>query len=168
MNRSEPPESGACAEVAAHLSTTLVQTIKTIKLHTRTLPRAHPDIDYSTLPLLHVLAHEPHRISALAEAVHCDISGVSRQVTTLVGTGFVEKVPDPADGRASLVALTEAGEEFVHSLRTKRAQWFGELLADWSPEEMQEFDRLLEKFAASLLAYEKTTLPAQTEKKDTL
>ena len=141
-------------ETAAQLSNTIVSTVKTIKAHTRLMPRAHPDVDYGTLPILHKLAKEPRRVSALAEAVHAEISGVSRQVSTLVRAGLAEKIPDPADGRASLVALTEEGQEFVRHLRTKRVDWVRDLLRDWTPAEAAEFDRLLEKFADSLIAYE--------------
>lgn len=158
LNATDSTELGVSSEAASHLSTTLVGTIKTIRTHTRLLPRAHPEIDYGTLPLLHKLAKQPRRVSELAEAVHAELSGVSRQVSTLVRIGLVEKIPDPADGRAWLVALTDEGQEFVQSLRTKRTEWVRDLLSDWTTAEAQEFDRLLDKFAESLLTYEKTYL----------
>ena len=49
----------------------------------------------------------PHRSNALAEAVHSDPSTVSRQIAALVKVGYVERRPDPADGRACLLAATD-------------------------------------------------------------
>src|ERR1700709_2706144 len=45
----------------------------------------------------------PRRLSTLADAVHSDVSTVSRQVAQLVKLGLVVRQPDPSDGRASLL-----------------------------------------------------------------
>ena len=45
----------------------------------------------------------------LAEAVHADPSTLSRQVSALAEQGLISREPDPADGRATLLAITAAG-----------------------------------------------------------
>lgn len=62
--------------------------------------------------LARLVIEGPHRSNALAEAVHSDPSTVSRQIATLVRIGYVERRPDPADGRASLLILTARARAF--------------------------------------------------------
>ena len=152
------PAGDIDAELAKHLSTTLLRTLKSLKNHGRRMPRAHPEIDYLTLPLLHLLTDGSRRVSDIADHFGSEISGVSRQISTLVRVGFAEKVPDPGDGRASLVALTPRGHEFMADLENKRTLWMRDLLSGWTSEEVSEFARLLMRFETSLIAYERAYL----------
>ena len=61
------------------------------------------------VPPARLVIDGPHRSNALAEAAHSDPSTVSRQVAALVRIGYVERRPDPADGRACLLAATDEG-----------------------------------------------------------
>ena len=54
------------------------------------------------------------RVSDLAACVELDASTVSRQIKQLEDKGIVERTADPADGRASLVRLTDDGRETMH------------------------------------------------------
>src|ERR1700742_2833233 len=67
--------------------------------------------DRSAMLLLFPLMHAPQRPGALAELTHADPSTISRQVAELVQRGLVRREPDPSDGRASLLAITDAGRE---------------------------------------------------------
>ena len=103
----EPPRRARTPQVT--FGDTLVRTMKllsTMKHHT---PRAHPEVDPIAYPILFNLWCQPVRVSELAEKVYADVSTVSRQVTHLVGLGLIERVPDPEDGRAHSLSLTEAG-----------------------------------------------------------
>src|SRR5215213_10087652 len=51
------------------------------------------------------------RYSALALQVGVDVSVASRQLAVLERLGYVERRPDPQDGRASLLRLTAAGAD---------------------------------------------------------
>src|SRR3712207_2578668 len=53
------------------------------------------------------------RCSALAGAAGIDVPVASRQLGVLERSGYVERRPDPADGRASLLSLTPAGVEAI-------------------------------------------------------
>src|SRR5690242_19790172 len=62
----------------------------------------------------------PLRQGALAELVHADPSTVSRHVTSLVERGFVTRVADETDGRASRLVVTDAGRAQLDDLRRQR------------------------------------------------
>lgn len=70
------------------------------------LKRAH-------LALLPHLDAEGTRITALAERLGVTKQAVSQTVAELEALGLLERAPDPSDGRARLVMLTEAGWERI-------------------------------------------------------
>jgi len=77
----------------------------------------------------------PQRISELA-----GLQGVAQpSMTVLVGSleqaGLVARRPDPSDGRAVLVSLTERGEGFLAERRRAGAERLSELVAKLSDTE---------------------------------
>ena len=56
-------------------------------------------------------------IGALAELLGADASTVSRLIRPLEHAGYLAIAPDPADGRAKAVRLTDAGAARIHSAR---------------------------------------------------
>ena len=87
--RSEP------STPTAMLGDDLVRVVKLLHHVRQQSPRQHPQVDPMAYPLLFNLKVAPMRVSALAEVLHSDVSTVSRQVSTLVDLGFVERGPDP-------------------------------------------------------------------------
>ena len=59
--------------------------------------------------LSNVVANGTVRMGDLARAEHVSKSTITRIVSRLAKQGFVEMVPDPNDGRSTLVAATPAG-----------------------------------------------------------
>ncbi len=96
--------------------------------------------------------HGPLRTTALAELVHTDPSTTSRQVAELVGEGLVERQGDPADRRASLIAVSGAGRDAVAAMRRERAEQFAGALSDWSVEEITAFTATFRRFREALAA----------------
>jgi DNA-binding MarR family transcriptional regulator len=90
------------------------------------------------------------RCSALATHVGVDVSVASRQVSALERSGYVQRRPDPIDGRASLISLSPAGAEALAHTRDVRSQWAAEALADWSEDDARQLTVLLEKLADGL------------------
>lgn len=88
----------------------------------------------------------PQRLSVLADAVHSDVSTVSRQVTQLVRLDLVARQPDPSDGRAALLAATALGVRTFEDKRRRRNQHFAELLVDWSEADRHALSELLGRF----------------------
>lgn len=52
---------------------------------------------------------QPMSASEVAENMSIDKAQVSRAVTSLMGRGYVVRVPDPADNRRKMLRLTKAG-----------------------------------------------------------
>ena len=103
-------------------------------------PRLEDGVDVTAYPVLFVVAGAGTvRISELATTLHNDASTVSRQVSSLVGTGHLEKSPDPSDGRAWVVSLTDHGSNALARIQASRAAWFQGLLADWDGPVTTEF-----------------------------
>lgn len=100
--------------------------------------------------LVHLVGTGPQRATALAGAMHADPSTVSRQVAHLVENGKVERRPDPADGRACLLAATEDGELAFHRLRCRRDDYLAGVIAHWSPQDRAQLHTLLDRFVTDL------------------
>lgn len=122
--------------------TVLIRTITRAKRHDADNP-LH-GVEPTALWLLSQLVEfGPHRLTALAAAVHLDVSTVSRQVATLEGRGWVERQPDPDDGRAVLFHPTPVGLELLESNHRRREEFLRDLVSDWSPADRDQLARLL-------------------------
>ena len=63
----------------------------------------------------------PHRISFLVAQERITQPGMTGIVDRLAAAGLVQRQPDPADGRAALVAITPAGRDYLTAIRRQRA-----------------------------------------------
>ena len=90
------------------------------------------------------------RCSALAARAGIDVSVASRQLAVLERSGHVERRPDPRDGRAHLLHLTDAGRRALAVTRALRAEWAGTALADWDEDDARLLSGLLERLATDL------------------
>ncbi|AWT51184.1 MarR-family protein transcriptional regulator [Mycolicibacterium smegmatis MKD8] len=72
----------------------------------------------------------PMRLTALAEAEGASQSGMTQLVQRLEQQGLVERCLDPEDGRARLVAISEAGRKQWDTRAEIRRQRITALLAD--------------------------------------
>lgn len=101
------------------------------------------------------------RLGELTGADGPDPSSVSRRVSSLAARGLVERTPDPLDGRAQLVGLTDDGQSLLHSERVRRAGIITDALADWPDADRADLGRLLIKLSTSLVerdaSHERTT-----------
>lgn len=104
----------------------------------------HPELQPGAyLALGHILRCGPLRAAALAEVFDLDKAAVSRQVQHLVDLGLVDRTPDPDDGRATLIAVSEEGERRTREVSERRHRDFDESLAHWSAAELEDLaDRL--------------------------
>jgi len=67
-----------------------------------------------------LIADGPQRAGVLAEAEGITAPAMTRIVNSLTEQGYAARRPDPADGRATLVDVTDAGRELVLSGRAAR------------------------------------------------
>ncbi len=156
------PFSSVPSTPTAALGDELVRVTKLLQVARAQAPRQHPQVDPMAYPLLYHLKRRPMRVSALAEAVHVDVSTVSRQVSTLVDLGLVERGPDPDDGRAQALSVTGEGESLLLAIREGRERWLRHLLTDWADEDVLAFAHHLARFASDLEA----TLTPHTPRTD--
>jgi DNA-binding MarR family transcriptional regulator len=104
-------------------------------------------LERSAYLLLHQInSHGAAGVKALAEEFDLDISTVSRQAAALEQKGYVNRVPDPVDGRAYSFQITDIGiKELLEEKQTRKAR-VGEVVKNWPDEEKQVFGELLKKF----------------------
>lgn len=107
----------------------------------------HPDLTASAYRILVRVDADTHpRITDLASAFEVGKPTMSRQVAALEAMGFVRRRPDPSDGRVALVSLTDAGSSALTTARSRRHEWVGHLLRDFSDHELATFSTLLSRF----------------------
>jgi DNA-binding MarR family transcriptional regulator len=83
------------------------------------------------VPHTHVTAYikaEGSRLTELAEHARMTLPAMSELVDDLQRLGVVERRPDPTDGRAKLICLTDAGWD---AMRTAQ-RVIGEIEAEWA------------------------------------
>jgi DNA-binding MarR family transcriptional regulator len=77
------------------------------------------------------------RVGDLAESMRLDASTVSRHVHQLQEHGLIRRDPDPADGRASIVDVTEEGRTALQATFDQRRAVVTEALGGWAPEDRE-------------------------------
>jgi DNA-binding MarR family transcriptional regulator len=90
------------------------------------------------------------RSTAIAGAFDMDKGAVSRQVQHLTELGLIERTPDPADGRAALLAVTDDARRRLADVQRHRRKYLDERLADWPDEDLRAFVDMLGRYNASL------------------
>ena len=104
------------------------------------------DVSPSAMALMeYVAAHPGCGVKQLAEGVGLAAPTVSVGVKRLEELGVVERQPDPADGRAVQLFLTDKGRKLHEQVLEFRMRAFSRLLEGLQPEERDELIRLLEK-----------------------
>lgn len=142
------------------LSTSLASVIKAAFLVKQVHPPTVPGLEQGALPVLFAVAQRPTRVSDVATTCHTDVSTTSRHVTTLVRLGLVTKQPDEHDRRVTLVTLTDQGRSTIAAIREQRARLFGEVLHDWTTQDVRDLTSALERLTTSVDTY----LSARTSK----
>jgi DNA-binding MarR family transcriptional regulator len=102
------------------------------------------------LILSHVNERGPVRASAIVELFDMDKGAISRHVHQLIALGLVDRAPDPADGRATLLTVTDEGARRMKDVADHRRKWLEERLGDWSERELADFVRELGRYNRSL------------------
>jgi DNA-binding MarR family transcriptional regulator len=79
----------------------------------------------------------PFRLSSLADTEGIAVPTMSKIVDVLEASGFIERIPDPADGRASLIQLREEGRVLLDEARQRLTRLLRGALDQLSDEERQ-------------------------------
>jgi DNA-binding MarR family transcriptional regulator len=101
--------------------------------------------------IFHYLREGGLRLTELAERAHTTKQAMLYTVNRLEEAGYVERVPDPADGRAKVIRLTQRGwevrrvaDEIVAGMEEECVRHLGE-------QKMRQFENLM-KDVSSVLA----------------
>jgi DNA-binding MarR family transcriptional regulator len=148
----EPAFTAAELDIADELGVQLVRFVRLINKAKSGVTKQGPDgIERAAYAILFHLIHDgPQRTSKLAEALHAEISTISRQSSSLVQHGLVERQADPEDGRACLLAPTGEGLRVFEETRKQRNLWLAEVLADWPEEDRQVLNKLLDRLNSGI------------------
>jgi DNA-binding MarR family transcriptional regulator len=94
----------------------------------------------------------PTRISDIAQDLQVDLSVASRHLRGLEAKGYVDRIPDPDDGRASLIAISTSGREKLDAAHHRVADGLAEVLRAWEPAEMAALSEGLVRLQRTLSA----------------
>ena len=122
----------------------------TERLHRRFAERGHTEIRPPHGDVMQFLDDGGTRVSVLAERAGVTKQSMAELVAHLEQLGYVERLPDPSDGRAKLVRATRRGQQLYAIAR----EIVAEIEADWTRRlgkaKMRQLRRLLEELNAGL------------------
>ena len=104
------------AELAARLRLALARLSRRLRAQT---PQSLSYSQESALATVEEL--EPVRLSDLAATEGVAVPTLSRVVAGLEAHGLIVRKPDPADGRAAQLQITDLGRERLDQLRSERS-----------------------------------------------
>jgi DNA-binding MarR family transcriptional regulator len=87
----------------------------------------------------------PATVSALARAEGVRQQSMGATISTLEAAGLVKGSPDPADGRQTILSLTDACREMIQASRAAKEDWlFHAIQTKLSPAEQEQLSTDLE------------------------
>jgi DNA-binding MarR family transcriptional regulator len=116
-------------DVAARLRSAVVPLHRMLRQQTAGLTATQGSV------LGSISRHGPLRLSELADLERLSGPMISKVVTALEEEGLVDRVKDPADGRACLVRMSVAGGRWLVETRDRRDRWLAERLGHLTDEE---------------------------------
>jgi DNA-binding MarR family transcriptional regulator len=117
------------------------------------LEAAGVHLDRALFPLLvRIGAAGSIGVVELAERVGRDHSTISRQVAKLETLALVARRPSAKDQRVREAHITQKGKDMVRAITKARRRLLGELLKEWSNEDMRDIARLNRELADALNA----------------
>ncbi len=98
----------------------------------------------STAALATIERHGPLTPSELAELERVKRPTVTRTLGCLEREGLIERTPDPADGRSTLISVNAAGRERLRRLRGRKNAYLARRMRDLPAEDLQALERAAE------------------------
>ncbi|MDL4817788.1 MarR family winged helix-turn-helix transcriptional regulator [Actinomadura opuntiae] len=121
-------------------------------------PLTAPEVDL-LIPLRHM--EQPVIARRIAEHRHMSRAGISKALAKLEKRGFIERTPSPADRRASLISVTDAGKAAVDALFPRQVEIESRLVAGLGADR----ERVVEALVLLARTFERATaeLPSSSE-----
>jgi DNA-binding MarR family transcriptional regulator len=85
----------------------------------------------------------PQTVGRLAQLEDVSQPTVTKLVNALEAAGLVQRQPDPADGRASLVHLSPGGRALVRRARARKIEYIESLARGMNPDTIRDVARAL-------------------------
>jgi len=130
-------------DTASHLRNAIVRTSRALRQEAAGESGLSPT---QTSVLASINRSGPVTPSELADLERVKRPTMTRTLGCLEREGLIERTPDPADGRSSLVAVNDAGRERLARLRRRKSAYLARRLRKLDPEEVETLAR-----AAALL-----------------
>jgi DNA-binding MarR family transcriptional regulator len=150
--RSGPDPSGA--EARRRLSEVLGALRRITgspRLDRRVAVRSGVPIGFAAVGVLNkIIAEGPIRLGDLATAERMHPAALTRQVQALEAEGYIERRPDPLDGRASVVEVTSTGRAAARRVTAANDEIMAEQLTEWSTAELEELVAAMERLVVDL------------------
>ncbi|HZO06177.1 MAG TPA: MarR family transcriptional regulator [Solirubrobacterales bacterium] len=127
---------------AAQLRMAIVRTAR--RLRQEAAAEASGLTPTSTSALAAIDVHGPLTPSELAVIERVKRPTMTRTLGCLEREGLIERTPDPADGRSSLIAINAAGRERLRRLRGRKNAYLARRMRDLSVEEVDTLERAAE------------------------
>lgn len=129
-------------ESAARLRLGVVRTAR--RLRQEAASEASGLTPTSTAALATIERHGPLTPSELAELEQVRRPTITRTLGCLEREGLIDRTPDPADGRSSLIALNAAGRERLRRLRGRKNAYLARRMRDLPAEDVATLERAAE------------------------
>lgn len=131
----------------------VVRQVNLPRIQERLLAETGVLLDRGAVPVLRcVAAEKAARVSDVARHLHLDLSTVSRHVKELERLGLLSRGAQVGDARASVLHVSAEGRRVLRSVARARRHFVGELLRDWTPDEITTLAPLLSRLAQDLAA----------------
>jgi DNA-binding MarR family transcriptional regulator len=129
------------SDTASRLSTAIVRTARVLRQDAA----AEAGLGAGTTAALASINRDgPLTPSELAEIERVKRPSMTRTLACLDRQGLIERTPDPADGRSSLVSISAAGRERLALLRRRKSAYLARRLDKLDPEEVATLARAAE------------------------
>jgi DNA-binding MarR family transcriptional regulator len=129
------------SDTASQLSTAIVRTARVLRQDAA----AEAGLGAGTTAALATIKRDgPLTPSELAEIERVKRPSITRTLACLDRQGLIERTPDPADGRSSLVSISAAGRERLALLRRRKSAYLARRLEALDPEEVATLARAAE------------------------
>lgn len=92
--------------------------------------------------------HGPMRVGDFAVIDRCSQPTATTMLQRLEQSGAVQRVPDPSDGRATLLSLSERGTDRLNALRIDVANGLRERMSNLSAEQREQARAAVEVLGA--------------------
>jgi DNA-binding MarR family transcriptional regulator len=129
-------------DAAAQLRMGIVRTAR--RLRQEATAEATGLTPTSTAALATIERFGPLTPSELAKLERVRRPTVTRTLGCLEREGLVERTPDPADGRSSLVSVNSAGRERLRRLRGRKNAYLARRMRDMSAADIEVLERAAE------------------------